>query len=277
MTRQVCFAINAYEDRAPTLAELSSHMGISPSHLQRTFKKILGVSPREYAEATRLQRFKIAVRAGGNVANALYEAGFGSSSRLYESAKPRLGMTPASYGKGGKGAEIFFATDKCALGFLLIAATEHGVCQIAFGDTGPELVAELGSEFPLAKLRSDDAGLAPLCEVLKRQLDGNGDAAAHLPLDVRATAFQAKVWNYLRNIPLGETRSYSQIARDLEAPKSTRAVAGACAANPAAIVVPCHRAIGADGGLRGYRWGVQRKDELLASEKKRAAATKEKA
>ncbi|MDP6427136.1 MAG: methylated-DNA--[protein]-cysteine S-methyltransferase [Rhodospirillales bacterium] len=268
LARRVCLAIEAFDEGTPTLAELGADVGLSPSHMQRTFKKILGISPREFAEATRLERFKLAVRAGGNVADALYEAGFGSSRGLYETAKPRLGMTPASYGKGGKGAVITYALEKCDLGnlgYLLLAATGHGVCKIAFADTEAELTGDLAREFPRADRRRDDRALAELVAALGRQLQG-GAGAGGLPLDIRATAFQARVWNHLRMIPAGETRSYGEVARALDLPAGARAVARACAANPAALAVPCHRVVGSDGRLRGYRWGLRRKRELLARE-----------
>ncbi|MBT3886927.1 MAG: methylated-DNA--[protein]-cysteine S-methyltransferase, partial [Rhodospirillaceae bacterium] len=236
-------------------------------YMQRVFKKVLGISPREFAEATRLERFKLAVRAGGNVAEALYEAGFGSSRGLYETAKPRLGMTPASYGKGGKGADITYALERTDLGYLLLAATRHGVCKIVLADDKSQPVAELEEEFPRAQIHRDDQALAELVSVLRRQLQGAGAPAAQLPLDVRATAFQAKVWNFLRTIPAGETRSYGEIAAALDTPTGARAVARACASNPAAVTVPCHRVIGGGGDLRGYRWGLERKRELLARER----------
>ncbi len=271
VARRVCLTIEGFDEGVPSLAELGAAVGLSPSHMQRVFKKVLGISPREFAEATRLQRFKLAVRAGGNVAEALYEAGFGSSRGLYETAKPRLGMTPASYGKGGKGADITYALERTALGYLLLAATGFGVCKIALADDQAAAVAELQQEFPRAQIRRDDAALAELTGVLRRQLQGAGGPAAQLPLDIRATAFQAKVWNFLRTIPAGETRSYGEIAAALDTPTGARAVARACASNPAAVTVPCHRVIGAGGDLRGYRWGLKRKRELLARE--RAANT----
>jgi AraC family transcriptional regulator of adaptative response/methylated-DNA-[protein]-cysteine methyltransferase len=266
VARRVCLTIEGFDEGVPSLAELGVAVGLSPSYMQRVFKKVLGISPREFAEATRLERFKLAVRAGGNVAEALYEAGFGSSRGLYETAKPRLGMTPASYGKGGKGADIAYAVERCELGHLLLAATAHGVCKIALADSKAEPVAELQREFPHAQIRRDDGLLAELVGVLRRQLQGAHGPAAALPLDIRATAFQAKVWNYLRTIPAGETRSYGEIARALDLPTGARAVAGACAANPAAVIVPCHRVISAGGDLRGYRWGLERKRQLLARE-----------
>lgn len=269
LARRVCLAIEACDEGTPTLAELGAHVGLSPSHMQRVFKKILGISPREFAEATRLERFKLAVRAGGNVAEALYEAGFGSSRGLYETAKPRLGMTPASYGKGGRGAVITYALKHCDLGdpgYLLLAATDHGVCKIAFAEPEAELTGDLAREFPHADRRRDDRALAALVAALGRQLQGAGAGAGGLPLDIRATAFQARVWNHLRTIPAGETRSYGEIARALDLPAGARAVARACAANPAALAVPCHRVVGSDGQLRGYRWGLKRKRELLTRE-----------
>ena len=267
IARRVCLTIEGFEDGVPSLAELAAQVGLSPSHMQRVFKKVLGISPREFAEATRLERFKLAVRAGGNVAEALYEAGFGSSRGLYETAKPRLGMTPASYGKGGKGADITYALERTDLGYLMLAATRHGVCKIALADDKLAPLAELELEFPHAQIRRDDGGLAELTGVLRHQLQEPGAPSAQLPLDIRATAFQAKVWNYLSTIPTGETRSYGEIAAALDTPAGARAVARACATNPAAVTVPCHRVIGKGGDLRGYRWGLERKRELLARER----------
>ncbi|MBT7231718.1 MAG: methylated-DNA--[protein]-cysteine S-methyltransferase [Rhodospirillaceae bacterium] len=267
IARRVCLTIEGFDEGVPSLAELGAAVNLSPSYMQRVFKKVLGISPREFAEATRLERFKLAVRAGGNVAEALYEAGFGSSRGLYETAKPRLGMTPASYGKGGKGADITYALERTDLGYLLLAATRHGVCKIVLADDKSQPVAELEEEFPRAQIHRDDQALAELVSVLRRQLQGAGAPAAQLPLDVRATAFQAKVWNFLRTIPAGETRSYGEIAAALDTPTGARAVARACASNPAAVTVPCHRVIGGGGDLRGYRWGLERKRELLARER----------
>lgn len=267
LVRAVVAAIETAEDRPPTLTTLGKRLGVSPFHLQRAFKRALGISPREYAEATRLERFKMALKAGGTVAGALYEAGYGSSSRLYETATRRLGMTPASYGKGGKGAAIAYAIVPSSLGMLLAAATENGICRLAFADTARELEDELAREFPLAERTANARAMTALARTLAEMVDQADVRLQALPLDVRASAFQARVWQYLRAVPAGETRSYSEIAAALGQPAATRAVARACATNPVAVTVPCHRAVGADGSLRGYRWGLARKRKLLEQEK----------
>jgi AraC family transcriptional regulator, regulatory protein of adaptative response / methylated-DNA-[protein]-cysteine methyltransferase len=267
LVRAVVTAIDQADEGAPTLATLSEQLGVSPFHLQRAFKRAVGISPREYAEATRLERFKIALKAGGTVAGALYEAGYGSSSRLYESATRRLGMTPASYGKGGKGADIAYATARCSLGLMLVAATERGICRIAFADDAAELEDDLAQEYPLAIRRKGARGMTAFARALAQMVDAVDARLMDLPLDVRTSAFQARVWQCLRDIPPGETRTYSGIAAALGDPKATRAVARACATNPVAVTVPCHRAVGADGSLRGYRWGLPRKRKLLDQEK----------
>lgn len=270
LVRAVVAAIDRADEGAPTLAVLSEQLGVSPFHLQRAFKRAVGISPREYAEATRLERFKIALKAGGTVAGALYEAGYGSSSRLYESATRRLGMTPASYGKGGKGADIAYAIVPCSLGLMLVAATDFGICRIAFADTGDALEQDLAREYPLASRRKGARGMTAFARALAQMVDSVDARLMDLPLDVRTSAFQAQVWQFLRDIPAGETRSYAEIAAGLGQPNATRAVARACATNPVAVTVPCHRAIGTDGTLRGYRWGLPRKRKLLEREKAKA-------
>jgi AraC family transcriptional regulator of adaptative response/methylated-DNA-[protein]-cysteine methyltransferase len=276
LVRATLALIDEADETQPTLNDLGEKLGVSPFHLQRTFKKVLGVSPREYAEATRLDRFKMAVRAGGTVAGALYEAGYGSSSRLYENASRRLGMTPASYGKGGQGAVISYAIVACALGRLMVAATENGVCRIAFGDDDDSLGNLLRTEFPKAKISEGTHDIDDLATAIARMIDASDTRLVDLPLDVQCSAFQAQVWQQLRAIPMGETRSYSDIARAIGQPTAQRAVARACADNVVAVTVPCHRVIGSDGALRGYRWGVARKKRLLDNERG-AAQSPEKA
>ena len=266
LIRAALALIDEADEAQPTLNELGERLGVSPFHLQRTFKKALGVSPREYAEATRLDRFKMAVRSGGTVAGALYEAGYGSSSRLYENAARRLGMTPASYGKGGKGAKISYAIVPCELGLLLVAATATGVCRIAFGDDDIALARLVTAEFPQAEIARDADDIENFAAAIAGLVDTADSRLARLPLDVQASAFQAQVWQHLRTIPTGETRSYGEIAKALGQPSASRAVARACATNTVAVAVPCHRVIGADGKLRGYRWGLARKKRLLARE-----------
>ena len=266
LIRAAIALIEGADETQPTLTDLGDKLGVSPFHLQRTFKKALGVSPREYAEATRLDRFKMAVRAGGTVAGALYEAGYGSSSRLYENASRRLGMTPASYGKGGKGATIAYAVVASDLGPLLVAATPIGVCRMAFGDTEDELHTLVYREFPQAEIVPAAQDIEDLANAVAALVNRADQRLMDLPLDVQCSAFQAQVWQQLRAIPAGETRSYADIAKALGQPKASRAVARACADNAVAVTVPCHRVIGSDGSLRGYRWGLARKKRLLDKE-----------
>ncbi|MBI2586117.1 MAG: bifunctional DNA-binding transcriptional regulator/O6-methylguanine-DNA methyltransferase Ada [Rhodospirillales bacterium] len=259
-------AIAASDNGTPTLAALAKIANLSPHYLQRLFTDLVGLSPRRYGEALRLGRLKENLRNGGGVADALYGAGYGSSSRLYEKAPKHLGMTPATYAKGGKGAAIAFATASSPLGRLLVAATDKGVAMVALGDDDRTLENELKREFPLARLMRDRGRLAGHVENVLARLAGKKTSAA-LPLDVRATAFQGRVWRALQEIPAGETRSYGAIAEMIGRPGAARAVGRACALNPVAVVVPCHRAVGNAGALTGYRWGVERKRKLLATER----------
>jgi AraC family transcriptional regulator of adaptative response/methylated-DNA-[protein]-cysteine methyltransferase len=253
------------DDGIPTLDALSRAAGLSPHHLQRLFKGLVGVSPRQYGEALRLARFKQNLKSGDGVTGALYGAGYGSASRLYEKAPAQLGMTPATYAKGGKGAAIGYATAAAPLGRLLVAATGRGVCMVALGTADKELQQALRLEFPEARISRDRDGLAAKLDAVLARVSGQAPAG-DLPLDVRATAFQWRVWRALAAIPAGETRSYSEIAAIIGRPRATRAVARACATNPVAVVIPCHRAVGASGALTGYRWGVERKAKLLENE-----------
>jgi len=259
-------AIAASDNGAPTLEILGKAAKMSPHHLQRLFTDLVGLSPRRYGEALRLGRLKENLRNGGGVADALYGAGYGSSSRLYEKAPRHLGMTPATYAKGGKGAEIAYATAASPLGRLLVAATRSGVAMVALGDDDRALERELRREFPLARLVRDRGRLAAQLRDILARLAGKASATA-LPLDVRATAFQGRVWRALQEIPAGETRSYGDIAKAIGRPNAARAVGRACASNPVAVVVPCHRAVGGAGALTGYRWGIERKQRLLAAER----------
>lgn len=249
-----------------TLAELGRECAISPWHLQRLFKKAMGVTPRQYADACRVDRLKTGLQQGDGVAAATYGAGFGSASRVYERAPQALGMTPASYAKGGEGAEIVYATATSPLGRLLVAATPKGVCFVSIGKADAPLIGALGEEFPAARhIRRDNQALATALTAILAHLEGR---APHidLPLDIRATAFQQRVWEELRQIPLGETLTYGEIAFRLGQPKGARAVGRACATNPVAVLIPCHRACGADGSVTGYRWGKGVKQELLIRE-----------
>lgn len=264
--RRLCRAIEDAGDGIPTLADLAAQVGGSPHHLQRVFKRVMGISPRRYAEALRLDRLKGALKRGEAVAPALYGAGYGSSSRLYEKAPRHLGMTPASYARGGKGASIAYTIAACALGRVLVAATERGLCAVSLGDTDAGLEADLGKDYPAAEIRRDDGALAGRLDAVLACLDGRASPHPGLPLDLRATAFQWQVWERLQGIPRGQTRTYGEIAADIGRPGAARAVGRACAANPVSLVVPCHRAVGGGGGLTGYRWGVKRKEKLLRRE-----------
>jgi len=263
--REACRLIDAHPDEPASLATLAARCGTTAHRLLRAFQNVLGVSPRQYRDERRLARFKTQLKEGKKVSPALYEAGYGSTSRVYERAHAHLGMTPATYSRGGLGVQIRTTTVPCALGWLLVAATERGICRISLGDSAATLERALRSEFPAAAIARDDATLKAWVARLTAHLDGRAPRI-DLPLDVRATAFQRRVWEALQRIPYGSTRSYSAIARGIGKPTAARAVARACATNPVAIVVPCHRVVREDGGLGGYRWGLKRKQALLARE-----------
>ena len=263
--------IEGHIEESITLERLAEALSVSPWHLQRVFKKVVGVSPRDYADAKRSEQFRQALKRGSPIAAATYDVGYGSSSRVYERAGWHLGMTPASYAKGGKGARIHYAVVQSTLGQLLVAATARGICFVCLGEDGDTLVAALGAEFPAAEeLAENQEEIGPALEVLLDYLEGK-TPHLDLPLDVQATAFQRRVWQELMAIPCGETRSYSQIAEALDLPRGQRAVGRACATNPVSLVIPCHRALRADGGLGGYRWGLPRKEALIAMEQKATA------
>ncbi len=250
-----------------TLADLSKRVGLSSFHLQRLFKRATGLSPREYQSARRMQHVKSGLRKGDDVTTALYDAGFGSPSRLYEKSAQQLGMTPGEYRRGGPGATIRYAVAPTPLGRMLVAATDRGLCAVRFGETVTELEHDLRNEFHSAKLHREDAAMKEFIEPLVASIRGD-NSSIDLPLDIRATAFQQKVWDSLRRIPRGETRSYTEVAHEIGEPTAVRAVARACAANPLAIAVPCHRVIRSDGDISGYRWGVERKKKLLEREQR---------
>ena len=252
-----------------TLADLSRRVGLSPFHLQRLFKRATGLSPREYQSARRMQHVKSGLRHGSDVTTALYDAGFGSPSRLYEKAPQQLGMTPGEYRRGGAGATIRFAIAPTPLGRMLVAATERGLCAVRFGENAADLERDLRREFHAAEMHRDEGAMQRYVEPLLAAIGGE-NTSIDLPLDVRATAFQMKVWGQLRQIPRGETRSYSEVAREIGEPAAVRAVARACASNPVALAVPCHRVVRGDGDLAGYRWGVERKKKLLQHERARS-------
>jgi AraC family transcriptional regulator of adaptative response/methylated-DNA-[protein]-cysteine methyltransferase len=256
-------------DGHSTLARLADRFGGSPYHFQRNFKRIVGVSPREYAEACRLRKVKRQLRTGANVTSAMFDAGYGSSSRFYERAAPRLGMTPSSYKGGGAGLSIRYAILDSPLGRLLVAATSRGVCAVSIGASDGEVERALAEEYPSAEVVRDADALGDWAEQILAQLTGR-QPRLELPLDVRATAFQWQVWTALRAIPYGETRSYAEVAASIGRPRAVRAVARACATNPAAIAIPCHRVVPMAGGVGGYRWGPARKAALLAREATRS-------
>lgn len=274
LVKRICSYIEANPDEPLTLATLSGHVNMSPYHLQRTFKRIVGITPHQYVRARRLSTLKAQLRDGQRVTTALYEAGYGSSSRLYEEAAVGLGMTPATYWRGGQGMRIGYTTVDCPLGRLLVAATARGVSAVSLGDSDAGLEAALRAEYPAAEVHRDDDGLREWVDALLRHLNGD-QPHLRLPLDVQATGFQARVWQEIRAIPYGSVRSYGQIARALGQPRAARAVGRACAANPAAVVIPCHRAVGEDGSLVGYRWGLERKRLLLEQERAVTGSSRE--
>ena len=252
-----------------SLADLAAKVGLSPYYLQRSFKRLVGSTPRQYAAAARLERAKQALRDGAGVTTSLYDAGYGSSRAFYEGATEALGMRPAAYRRGGDAHTIRYTTVPSPLGPLLVAATERGVCAVRFLDDH-DAEGTLRAEFPAATLESDDVGLQAVAAGVVSAVEGQ-PAGVELPLDVRATAFQLQVWRALRAIPKGETRSYTEVARSIGRPTAVRAVARACATNPVAVVVPCHRVVAAGGQLAGYRWGLDRKRALLDAERDAAA------
>jgi AraC family transcriptional regulator, regulatory protein of adaptative response / methylated-DNA-[protein]-cysteine methyltransferase len=264
LVREACRRLDSGE-RTP-LSALAAQLGSSPSRLQRAFRRLLAVAPRQYADAARLRTLRRELRGRGNVTHALYEAGYGSSSRLYERSSQKLGMTPAGYARGGGGLQLGYATCRTPLGRLLVAATERGIAAVRLGDDDAALLNGLAAEFPHAQLRRDERRLGRWLGSVVRLLSGR-EPHERLPLDARGTAFQRRVWEELQKIPRGTTRSYSEVASRIGRPTAARAVAQACSRNPVAVVVPCHRVVAADGGLGGYRWGLERKRRLLKNER----------
>ena len=268
LVERACALIEAQEGEPVTLANLAEDLEVSPWHLQRLFKKVLGVTPRDYADARRAERFRSELKEGESVAGATYGAGYGSASRVYESARWQLGMTPASYAKGGKGARIAYDIAESPLGRLLVAATAKGICFVSLAEDDATLEANLKREFPAAEtIDRDRRVIGTALKQLLAHLEGT-QPHLDLPLDIQATAFQRRVWQELIAIPYGETRSYAEIAEAMGLPKAQRAVGAACRSNPVALVIPCHRVTRQDGALGGYRWGVQRKTALLTQEVK---------
>lgn len=267
LVQRVCRFLDASQTETVKLADVAAHVGVSAFHLQRTFKRIMGISPRQYLTARRFGNFKTLVREGEAVTQALYDSGFNSSSRLYEHAPEELGMTPATYGRGGQGTNISYTIVASPLGRLLVATTERGVCAVRMGDTDAELEKDLRSEFPAANIQRSDAALRePVQKILGHLTDK--EPRLDLPLDIRSTAFQRQVWEKLRAIPYGQTASYSDVAKSLGKAGAVRAVGRACATNPVALVIPCHRVVREDQSLGGYRWGLERKQQLLERERK---------
>jgi AraC family transcriptional regulator of adaptative response/methylated-DNA-[protein]-cysteine methyltransferase len=262
--RQAREYLERHPDDTATLDRLARAVGLSPYHLQRSFKRTMGMSPKAYAAQLRMDRMKAGLREGDSVTRATFGAGYASLSRAYDDARSRLGMTPGEYRRGGQDIHIRYTVLHTDLGALLVAATDLGVCSVKLGDDAGALETELRREYDAATVEPDDAELAGWAEAVVRRLEGEDSGA--IPLDVRGTAFQHRVWEALQRIPAGATRSYSQIARDIGQPTAARAVAGACADNRVAVVIPCHRVVREDGGLGGYRWGVERKVEILRRE-----------
>ena len=252
-------------ERIPSLSELADTANMSQSAVSRLFKDALGLTPREYADAHRTERFRGALRHGGGVLDAAYEAGYGSTSRVYDKTNGRLGMTPKSYQRRGSGMSIGYEVVSTPLGHLLVAATDNGVCAVKLGDDPDALVREVEHEFSAARMYRSLGPLSTWVIQLEDYLAGKLPWP-ELPYDVRATAFQRRVWDYLRRIPVGATKHYGEVAAELGQPTATRAVARACATNPVALVVPCHRVVGKNGSLTGFRWGIERKRALLDME-----------
>jgi AraC family transcriptional regulator, regulatory protein of adaptative response / methylated-DNA-[protein]-cysteine methyltransferase len=265
LVKAMCRYIERHLDEPLTLARLGEEFRQSPFHLQRKFKSVLGISPRAYADSCRMNQLKDNLRAGHSVTRSMYDAGYSSSSRLYERTASQLGMTPDKYRRGAVAAPIRYTFTDSPLGRMLIAATDKGICAIQFANTDGELEQGLKHEFPFAIRRRDDHAMQDWKENLLRQMRGQRLNAA-LPLDIQATAFQRRVWSHLQSIPFGATRSYAAVAKAIGQPTATRAVARACATNPVAVAIPCHRVVRKSGDMGGYRWGMERKKALLAIE-----------
>jgi AraC family transcriptional regulator of adaptative response/methylated-DNA-[protein]-cysteine methyltransferase len=260
--------LDGHPDEAATLASLGERVGMRPFRLQRAFTRVFGLSPKVYQQDKRLERFRRALQSGHRVTDATYEAGFGSSSRALEQAWLHLGMTPSAFQSGGKGVTLYYTSMRTPVGLMLIGATERGLTSVVLGNSEPLLVARMRREYPNAIVRRDPSRLALYRQALLRCLNGNG-AGGRVALDVKSTAFQLKVWKALRQIPAGSTRTYREIAGMIGRPAASRAVARACAINPLALLIPCHRVVRQDGHLAGYRWGIRRKRELLNLEASR--------
>jgi AraC family transcriptional regulator of adaptative response/methylated-DNA-[protein]-cysteine methyltransferase len=265
MVARACRTIEAAET-APSLETLAGQAGLSPFHFHRLFKAETGLTPAQYASAVRDRRAKAALKDGASVTEAVYDAGYGSASRFYEGSDTRFGMRPKAWRDNGRGEAIKLAVAPCALGWVLVGATDKGLCSVELGDDPTAMMAAFTDHFRNARKVEDDAELTGLVEKVVAAIDEPGGSLKGLPLDIRGTAFQRRVWEVLRRIPAGQTWSYAQVAEAAGAPKAVRAVGAACGANPVAVVIPCHRVVGADRKLTGYRWGVERKRELLKRE-----------
>lgn len=266
--RAVCRYIERHSDASLSLRDLAGQAGLSQFHFQRVFRAAVGVTPRQYLEGVRLGKLKQTLRTSSGVTEAVYEAGYGSSSRVYERSDARLGMTPRQYRQGGRDVVITHVTMESPVGLLMIGATDRGLCFVQFGETREGLLDALRREYPAAEIeemRNGPAAFGGWSDALRRHLAGQ-QPQLDLPLDIRATAFQMRVWRYLQSIPYGEVRSYRDVAAAIGQPKAARAVARACAGNTVALVIPCHRVIRGSGEPGGYRWGLDRKRSLLAAE-----------
>ena len=271
---EACRRIEEADEAPPSLADLAQAVGLSPHHFHRVFKAVAGVTPKEYAAAHRAGRVRDGLKRSKTVTEAIYDAGFNSSGRFYAQSDAVLGMTPRDYRAGGANTRIQFAVGECSLGAILVARSAKGVCAILLGDDPDALARDLQDRFPRAELTGGDAGFEALIAGVVGFVEAPG-LGLDLPLDVRGTAFQQRVWQALREIPAGETASYAEVARRIGAPKAVRAVAAACAANALAVAIPCHRVVRTGGGLSGYRWGVERKRALLENERERDVAARE--
>lgn len=267
--RRASAYLAAHADQTVTLDRLARVAAMSPHHLQRRFKAIVGLSPREFQSAVRAGRLRTSLRDGRDVTTAIYEAGYGSPSRVYEAAPTGKGMSLSTYRRGGAGMRIAYATFTSPFGMVLVGATGNGVCAVKIGASETALVTDLRREYPAAEIESDDRPRNEWTQAIAKHLRG-GAPSLDLPIDVRATAFQWKVWRALQQIPYGETRAYADVARSIGKPAAVRAVARACATNPVALIVPCHRVVPSTGGVGGYRWGTDCKERLLTAEQRRA-------
>jgi AraC family transcriptional regulator of adaptative response/methylated-DNA-[protein]-cysteine methyltransferase len=270
MVQAACRYLESHSEDAPALQELADRAGISVFHFQRTFRRVAGVTPKQFLDSVRMRKLKEGLKRNEGVTETIHASGFGSSSRLYERSDTQLGMTPSQYRKGGKGVTIIWVIAPSPLGLMMIGATERGLCSLQFGDTETGLLRMLEKEYPLGDLQPmgqpGHPDFARWIEALNRYLEGT-TTAPELPLDLRATTYQLRVWNYLRGIPYGDVQSYSEVAAGMGQPTATRAVGTACAANNVALLIPCHRVIRSNGELGGYRWGLDRKRRILDIER----------